>query len=88
MHNAPSLQVVMQLMKGNMRSPLGLVLLIRYTQSLLASDASAANQKALTDFLEACEYLCLVPVFSGLLWALSVGRGPPPYSHHFVHRHR
>jgi coatomer subunit gamma len=47
-------KVVSQLMRGNMRSPLGLVLLIRYTQSLLAADASPANQKALTDFLEAC----------------------------------
>jgi coatomer protein complex subunit gamma len=48
--------VVTGLMKGNMRSPLGTVLLIRYTQSLLGGSAaeSPAQAKALTDFLDGC----------------------------------
>jgi coatomer protein complex subunit gamma len=37
-------KVVHTLMKGSMRSPLGICLLIRYTQSLLASDPSSVDQ--------------------------------------------
>jgi hypothetical protein len=47
-------KVVTGLMRSSMRSPLGLVLLVRYTQSLLATDANPATQKALTDFRESC----------------------------------
>lgn len=47
-------KVVGTLMKGGVRSPLALCLLIRYATSLHAADAAAVHAPALVDFLESC----------------------------------
>lgn len=49
-----SQQLVSQLMKTSLRSPLATVLLIRYTADLLRGDVDASAAKAGYDFLEAC----------------------------------
>lgn len=47
-------KVVGTLMKGGVRSPLALCLLIRYATSLHAADPAAVPAPALVDFLESC----------------------------------
>uniref|UniRef100_A0A6U1MSQ3 Coatomer subunit gamma n=1 Tax=Fibrocapsa japonica TaxID=94617 RepID=A0A6U1MSQ3_9STRA len=47
-------KLVNQLSKGNMRSPLGVCLLIRYMSALLHEDMSATNARQAYQFLENC----------------------------------
>jgi coatomer protein complex subunit gamma len=47
-------QLVSQLMKTSMRSPLATCLLIRYTADLLKSDIDATAARAAYEFLESC----------------------------------